>query len=180
VLVDVTWNCEYCGTACTGQFPEGVYPRFCGPNHAKEAQRRRCYADKIAAGHWVVVPGGAGVLDLSSDGDPVNEYMTMFAGQTCPLCGLPFTGSTREAGQPPPVTFDGGQLHPVLAGRPVTEHFMEQFVALILDPCGCRIPTKDWELCMVGKKAWFARTADVGPQIRAVLAAYEANPPQEV
>lgn len=87
----------------------------------------------------------------------------------CPACGAEFTGYCYETEQPQPVEYDGGVLDEVLAGRTVVEHPPLVVTALILDQCGHRVPTDEWQLCQVLFSRWFARPEDVERTIRAAL-----------
>lgn len=90
--------------------------------------------------------------------------------QCCPMCGAQFTGWCHETTQDDPIEYDGSVLSDVLAGRTVIEIPTAVVVALILNPCGCRVPSDEWQLCMVPGAWWFARPDDVEGTIRRALA----------
>jgi hypothetical protein len=89
---------------------------------------------------------------------------------TCPTCGAAFIGWSHEWSQPNPIEYDGSVLSPLLAGRAVVEHPAAELIAWVLEPCGCRVSPKEWQLCQTARSYWFARPDEVEAQILAVMA----------
>jgi hypothetical protein len=87
----------------------------------------------------------------------------------CPICGAAFTGWSSEVAQDESFEYDGGALSPLLAGRTVVEMPTAEVVALLLRPCGCRVPVDEWQLCQTVDRCWFARPGDVEATMRQAL-----------
>jgi hypothetical protein len=91
--------------------------------------------------------------------------------KSCPICDAVFIGWSCDYSRPHSIEYDGAILSPLLAGRTVVEHeVVPDPLGLVLEPCGCHVSPKEWQLCQTARSYWFARPNEVEAQILAVMA----------
>lgn len=89
----------------------------------------------------------------------------------CPICGAVFIGWSHDYIRPHSIEYDGAILSPLLAGRRVVEYDVAPDpLGWVLEPCGCHVSPKEWQLCQTARSYWFARPDEVEAQILAVMA----------